>query len=220
MPDATRLIRILLVEDQPIYRNGLQAVLQEEPGLQVVGEANHGQEALDLLAHTPADVILLDINMPVMDGFQTVPQVQQRYPDTEIIMLTVYDEPPLVLKFLDMEVAGYLLKEANGIEIREAIRTVATGGTYYGLEIMKALTTHLRQQKQTVKPVSLTSREAEVVRLIMQEFTAPEISEKLFISRETVDSHRKNIREKLQVRNTAGIVRETIRRNLIDWQNL
>jgi len=209
-----------LVEDQPIYRNGLLSVLQSETDLQVVGEAGNGQEALDFLAHTPADVLLLDINMPVMDGFQTVTQVQQRHPDTEVIMLTVYDEPKLVLKFLDMEVAGYLLKEASAIEIREAIRTVAKGGTYYGLEIIKALTEHLRQQKQTGDAVSLTPREQEVVRLIIQEFTAPEISDKLFISRETVDSHRKNIRKKLQVRNTAGIVRETIRLNLIDWQNL
>ncbi|MEM7659717.1 MAG: response regulator transcription factor [Bacteroidota bacterium] len=214
------MITVVLVEDQPIYRDGLRMVLEEVADMEVVGEASHGKEALEVLAHTQPKVVLLDINMPILDGLQTVPLIQESFPETEIIMLTVYDEPKLIVKFFDLEVAGYLLKEATRKEIEEAIRIVARGGTAYGVEVMKRLTNHLRQQKIGPSSVSLSKREMEVVRLILEEYTAPEIAQKLFISKETVDTHRKNIREKLQVRNTAGIVREVIRLGLFDLDQL
>ena len=211
------MIKVLLVEDQPIYRNGLQSILTDDADMQVVGEAANGKEALKKLEDLEVDVVLLDINMPVMGGLQTVPLIQEDWPGIGIIMLTIYDEVKLIRKFLDLDVAGYVLKEAGGREIRDAIKIVAAGGTYYGTEVMRAVSQHLRDQLKQPRPeIRLTEREKQVLNLIIEEYTAPEIAEALFISLETVSTHRKNIREKLQVRNTAGIVREAIRRGLTE----
>lgn len=209
------MIRVLLVEDQPIYRTGLQGALTIDPTIQVIGEASNGKEAMIQLEALEVDVVLLDVNMPVQGGLQTVPLIQEKWPKVGIVMLTVYDEAKLIQKFLDLDVDGYLLKEAEGREIREAIKMVSAGGTYYGAEVMKIMSRHLRNQMRNPLPeVHLTQREREVLQLIIEEHTAPEIAEALFISLETVSSHRKNIREKLKVRNTAGIVREALRMGL------
>lgn len=211
-------IRVLIVEDQPIYRDGLRTLIADAPDFKILGEAENGQKALQILEKQTVDVMLLDINMPVLGGLQTVPLVQRKYPHIGIIMLTIYSEPHLIMQFFRLEVAGYLLKEANGKEIRDAIHTVAHGGTYYGIDVMKTISMQLRQQFQELpaKKPRLTPREKEVLNLIVQEFTAPEIAAKLFISTETVDTHRKNIREKFKVKNTAGIVREALRWQLVD----
>lgn len=209
------MIRVLLVEDQPIYRNGLRAVLDEDSLIEVVAEAANGQEALKLLETTAVDIILLDINMPIMGGVETLAHLQKNWREIGVIMLTIFDEVKLVRKLLDMDVDGYILKEAQGREIREAIKIVANGGTYYGSEVIKAMSQHLRERMRAPVPKThLTAREQEVLQLIVEEYTAPEIAQILHISLETVSSHRKNIREKLQVRNTAGIVREALRRGL------
>lgn len=209
------MIRVLLVEDQPIYRNGLRAVLAEDSHIEVVGEASNGKEALSLLEAIPVDIVLLDINMPIMGGLETLSHLQKNWTEIGVIMLTIFDEVKLVRKFLDMDVDGYILKEAQGREIREAIKIVAEGGTYYGTEVMKAISQHLREKMRSpISKTQLTARELEVLHLIVEEYTAPEIADRLHISLETVSSHRKNIREKLQVRNTAGMVREALRRGL------
>lgn len=214
-PKLRVMIHVLLVEDQPIYRNGLRAVLDLDEQIEVAGEAANGQEALKLLETIVVDIILLDINMPIMGGLETLSHLQKNWPKIGVIMLTIFDEVKLVRKFLDMDVDGYILKEAQGREIREAIKIVAGGGTYYGREVMKAMSQHLRERIRTPIPkTQLTARELEILHLIVDEFTAPEIADRLHISLETVSSHRKNIREKLQVRNTAGIVREALRRGL------
>ncbi|MEM7373349.1 MAG: response regulator transcription factor [Bacteroidota bacterium] len=214
------MIEVLLVEDQPIYRTGLRGALTMDPQIQVIGEASNGLEAVKKLESQSVDIVLLDVNMPVQGGLKTVPQIQEKWPNTGIIMLTVYDEAKLIQKFLDMDVDGYLLKEAEGRDIREAIKMVASGGTYYGAEVMKIMSRYLREQMRNPLPeVHLTQREREVLQLIIEEHTAPEIANALFISLETVSSHRKNIREKLKVRNTAGIVREALRMGLADVNN-
>lgn len=213
--------RLLIVEDQPIYIEGLRGVLAQDSRLQVLGHAEHGQAALDFLAQQAVDVVLLDVNMPVMSGLETVPHLQEQHPDTHVIMLTIYDHIPLVMQLLELGVAGYLLKNSRGQEIRDAIHTVAAGGTHYGIEIMKNLTQAMRARQQApVAAPRLSSRELEVLRLVVEEFTAYEIAERLFVSKETIDTHRKNIREKLGVRNTAGMVREALRHELVSVERL
>lgn len=209
-------IRVLVVDDQPVYRNGIRSILSDTPQLECIGEAGNGLEALEFLTHTPVDVVLLDINMPKMGGLEAVPLIQKKHPAVGTIMLTIYDNPQLILQFFNLEVAGYLLKEAEGKEIIDAIKIVAAGGTSYGVEIMRTITQQLKKQfSGNHHRPTLTGRELEVVKLIIQEYTAPEIAKKLYISKETVDTHRKNIREKLVVRNTAGIVREALRQQLV-----
>lgn len=213
--------RLLIVEDQPIYVEGLRGVLAQDPRLEVVGHAEHGQAALDFLARQSVDVVLLDVNMPVLGGLDTVPRLQAQYPPPQVIMLTIYDHTPLIMQLLDLGVAGYLLKNSRGQEIRDAIHTVAAGGTHYGIEIMKKITQAMRSRQQTtVSMPVLSTRELEVLRLVVEEFTAHEIAERLFVSKETIDTHRKNIREKLGVRNTAGMVREALRLGLVSVDRL
>jgi len=213
--------RLLIVEDQPIYVEGLRGILAQDPRLQVMGHAENGQAALDFLAHQTVDVVLLDINMPVLGGLETVPHLQAQHPDTQVIMLTVYDHTPMIMHLLELGVSGYLLKDSRGKEIRDAIHTVAAGGTHYGIEIMKKITQAMRtKQMAPSSPLRLSPRELEVLRLVVEEFTAQEIAERLFVSKETIDTHRKNIREKLGVRNTAGMVREALRQGLVSIEQL
>ncbi|MEO0469000.1 MAG: response regulator transcription factor [Bacteroidota bacterium] len=173
-------IKVLLVEDQPVYIDGLKAILMTDDHIEVIGTALNGEDAIQFLKKARADVVLLDINMPVMDGLATIPHIRNLDAETDIIMLTIYDEPRLILKFLEQDIAGFLLKESTGQEILEAIRSVAAGGTYYGTEVMKSVTHHLRKKREAGdSSVQLTKREAEIVQLIIQEFTAPEIADRL-----------------------------------------
>lgn len=213
--------RILIVEDQPIYIDGLVGVIEQDPAIEVAGTAAHGQEALDFLENEAVDIVMLDMNMPVLNGLETLPILQEKYPQIEVIMLTVYDNISLILKFVDLSVAGYLLKDAKGREIREAIHTVAKGGIYYGHEVMKKITKAMRDRLHAKPGQSkISQRERQILLLVVKEYTAQEIADKLFISKETVDTHRKNIREKLGVRNTAGMVREALRQGLIEESEL
>ncbi|MEL6627154.1 MAG: response regulator transcription factor [Bacteroidota bacterium] len=208
-------IRILLIEDQPIYVDGLTTAIQADENLEVVGTAGNGQEALDFLARREVDVAMLDVNMPVMNGLEAAPLILERYPHVEIIMLTVYNDTAMIMKFLDLNVGGYVLKDSRSKEIREAIHTVHKGGTYYGIEVMKTITAAMRNKRNSQKTMNLSPREYEILKLVIKEYTTQEIAQKLFISKETVDTHRKNIRDKMGVRNTAGMVREALRKGWI-----
>lgn len=212
------MIEILIADDQPIYRDGLRFSLEHYIDLNIIGEVSNGQEVMMFLEKKIPDVLLLDINMPVMDGLETLTQIKRDYPKLNVIMLTIYDDKKLIMRLLEEGVSGYLLKESDSKQILEAVRTVAHGGTYYGVEVMKKVMAMMRGKYGEPEQISLTKRELEIVKLIVQEYSATEISKKLFISKETVDTHRRNIREKLQVRNSAGIVRESIKQGWIqDW---
>ncbi|MEL6133603.1 MAG: response regulator transcription factor, partial [Bacteroidota bacterium] len=205
---------------QPIYVDGLVAAIQADDMLEVVGTASHGQEALDFLARQEVDVALLDVNMPILNGLETAPIILEKYPYTEIIMLTVYDDTAMIMKFLDLNVGGYVLKDSKSREIREAIHTVHKGGTFYGIEVMKKITAAMREKLNPAKVMNLSPREHEILKLVIKEYTTQEIANRLFITKETVDTHRKNIRDKMGVRNTAGMVREALRRGWITEMDL
>ena len=216
------MTRILLVDDHTILREGIRALLSSEADLQVVGEAADGHELLALLATTPAEVVLLDINMPGMDGFTALTEMQQHYPDVRVLILSMLDHEHYVARSLALAARGYILKNADSTEIRHAIRTVADGRQFLCTEIGLEL---LRKVTQLAPPAPLSSpeklpsdlsgRELEVLRLIAEGLTNAEIADQLFTSKRTIETHRQNIIEKTQAKNTAALIKYAVNQKLI-----
>jgi DNA-binding NarL/FixJ family response regulator len=217
------MIRVLLADDHTILRDGIQALLMPEADIEVVGEASNGQAVLDLLAHTPADVVLMDLNMPIMDGFTLMPLLQEQYPQVSVLVLSMLDNENYVHQILQAGASGYVLKSAESSEILFAIRTVAAGRSFLCSEVGMATLSRLvsRPHNETEATVArksgdLSSREMEVLRLLAEGLTNAEIAEKLFTSKRTIETHRQNIIEKTQAKNTAALIRYAISHGLIE----
>ncbi|GAA3918764.1 response regulator transcription factor [Hymenobacter algoricola] len=217
------MIRIILADDHTILREGIRALLSAAPDLQVVGEAASGEALLDLLTTTAADVVVLDLNMPGMDGFGALAQLQKHYPAVKVLILSMLDHEKYVARTLDGGARGYILKNADSTEIMYAIRTVAEGRlflcTELGLDMLRKLT-QLAPDKSpepgTRSPSDLSGRELEVLKLIAEGLTNAEIADKLFTSKRTIETHRQNIIEKTQAKNTAALIKFAVNQGLID----
>ncbi|GAB3290113.1 response regulator [Hymenobacter humi] len=217
------MIRILLADDHTILRDGIRALLSADADLDVVGEASNGAEVLSMLETMPVDVVLMDVQMPVLDGFATVPELRQRFPDTKVLVLTMLDHENYVTRMFEAGASGYVLKNAAISEITYAIRTVAAGNPFLCSEI--GLNMLYKAVSQPLAPVhevgeahagsDLTTRELEVLKLIAEGMTNGEISDKLFTSKRTIETHRQNIIAKTQAKNTAALIKLAVSRGLI-----
>ena len=218
------MTRILLADDHTILRDGIRALLSADPGFDVVGEASNGAEVLALLATNPADVVLMDVQMPVLDGFATIPELRRRFPEVRVLVLTMLDHESCVARMLEAGALGYVLKNAAISEISYAIRTVAAGHSFLCTEIglcmlykAVARTGALGDGEDTDGPAGadLTARELEVLKLIAEGLTNGEIADKLFTSKRTIETHRQNIITKTQAKNTAALIKLAVGRGLI-----
>ncbi len=212
------MIKILLVDDHQIFRDSIRLLFSFESDLEVIGDVSDGTEVLDVLNRLHPDIILMDISMQDLSGVETTHLVKQHYPHIKILILSMNSESHHILKALEAGVDGYLLKSAGRNEVLRAIRAVYEGSSYFSKEVSYNIVRQLSQQnkpKEERQEVPLTAREIEILSLIAQEYSNPEIAEKLFISVRTVDSHRRNIIEKLGVKNTAGLVRYAIENELL-----
>jgi DNA-binding NarL/FixJ family response regulator len=218
------MIKVILVDDHAIIRDGVKAMLRGEESIQIVGEAGHGQELLDLLekGETDANVVLLDINMPVMDGFEAAGQLKAHYPDLKVFALSMLDHEKYILRMMEAGSLGYGLKNMSKLELVHGLKMVAGGNRFICSEIAYALISRAgsvaespleNNQKQ---PGDLSKREIEVLRLIADGLTAAQIADKLFTSKRTIESHRQNLLEKTQSKNTAALVRYAASVGLID----
>ncbi|PAW95024.1 DNA-binding response regulator [Mucilaginibacter sp. MD40] len=213
-------IRIGIVDDYTIFRDGLRVSLASDRELEVVFEAGNGQETLDYLANTPTDVILMDLKMPVMDGMEATRKIRIEYPDCKIIAITLYDDEKFIIHLMELGASGYLLKNAESGEIRKSIHAVYQDGYYFNDVVNKALLKRL-VIKGKVKPsfnneAELTDRELQVLKLICQENTAAEIGDKIYLSPRSVEGIRQRLIDKIGVRNTAGLVMYAVRKGIID----
>lgn len=202
------MIRLMIADDHQIFLDGILSLLQTEPGITVVGQALNGRQLLGQLPHLRPEVILLDINMPELDGMETAKRIRIDHPEIKLIMLTMHERADFITKLLELGVAGYLLKNSSRQDLVEAIRTVFSGGTYFSRQVTATVMDSFRKKDHSAAAgaeVELTPREIEVLKLIAAEFTTAEIAEKLFISHHTVESHRKNLLSKLGKKNTAGL---------------
>lgn len=209
-PPAT----VVLVDDQSMFLAGLEGLLETMHEGRVVGKAQDGRDALDLVAEHRPDLVLMDINMPHMDGIEASKRIRRASPRTRIAVLSIYGHREFVIELLGSGVDSYLLKTADKEELLTAIRSVVGGERYIAHELraMVAEDAQLgyRERRGTYGP--LTNREAEVMKLILQERTTQEIAAYFFLSVATVETHRRNIFHKLDCRNIAGLVKYAMER--------
>lgn len=212
-------IKVLLVDDHKIVRDGIKVLLQDEPDIDVIGEAENGKHALEKLAEISPDLMIIDINMPVMNGIECSREVVKTYPSVKILALTMLNEQEHIKNMISVGAGGYILKTSGKSELLDAIKTVTSGENYFSDEVKNIIMMNMVKKKSHISRISgervpLTSREKDVLEYIVKEFTNQEIAEKLFISVRTVDAHRRNLLEKTGSRNTAGLVKFAIENNL------
>ncbi|OIN57121.1 response regulator transcription factor [Arsenicibacter rosenii] len=218
-----RKIKLALCDDHNLFRVGMATILSQVADFELLLEASNGQELIDKVPRKTPDVVLLDLQMPVLDGTATADWLREHYPLIKIIVLTMHDEDRMVLHLLEKGVSGYLLKDAEPDEVELAIRKVIDEGVYLNEFVSKAMLRKMTNRTTVVKQPStfynskvlLSEREKEVLKLICEGLSTAEISEKLFLSPRTVEGHRLRILEKTGTKNTAGMVAYAFKNNLV-----
>ncbi len=213
------MIKIIIADDHQMFIDGIKSLLKTNKNMSIVGEANNGVQLLEVLSKTPADIILMDVNMPEMDGIEATKQVCQKYPNTKVLMLTMFNTRDYIEKLLRAGAHGYILKNTGKEELHEAIETLIKGESYFSKEVTERIMEGLQKKKSTENnpmTVELTEREKDVLKLIAQELTTQEIADKLYISFHTVETHRKNLISKLGVRNIAGLVKYAVMNGFVE----
>lgn len=207
------MIRLFIVDDHPVVIEGIHSLLKNEKDIEWVGNAMNAQSCLGFFVNNTANIVLMDINLPDMSGVELCALMKDKYPGIFILGLSTFNQGLYIKKMIENGASGYILKNSSKEELLTAIHTVCDGGIYFSGEAGEALQQYQRTEKFSV-PV-LSRREKEVLELIAEGYTNPEIAEKLFISTFTVDSHRKNLIAKLNVKNTAMLVRFAVEHKLI-----
>jgi DNA-binding NarL/FixJ family response regulator len=209
--------KVVIVDDHTLFRNGLRILLNTLEDYQVVGEAANGRQFLDLLEKSVPDLVLLDINMPVMDGIEAATIAQKLYPDLKIITLSMYGEEDYYYKMVNAGVKGFVLKNSDIKEVKTALDVVYDGGSFFSSELLQNLVNSLKSSSKSKEThAELSEREMEILILICQGLSNQEIGDKLFISKRTVDKHRANILEKSESKNTAQLVVYAIKNKLVE----
>jgi len=209
-------IRILLVDDHRIIIDGLRGLMEPVVDIECVGEAANGEEALFALKHLRVDVVLMDLDMPVMDGVEATKRIKAEYPDVKVVVLTMHEEAAMVKDLMEIGADGYLVKNCGRDELLLAIRGVHAGQRHFGSALLEGL---LQQRQESAAQSGLlkelSEREVEVLAALAEGLTNKEIGERLFISPRTVDTHRTNLMKKLDTHNVAGLVRIAIKAGLV-----
>jgi len=214
-------VKIIVADDHHLVRSGIIKILNEYATFEVISEAENGQQAIEKCEILRPDVLLLDLDMPVLNGLETVPLIKKKMPELKVGILTMHKEKFLVEKLIKLGIEGYLYKSSEPEELIYGVKKIAEGKRFYTSEVTENLVTSHPVFKQTSKNqlmllAQLSEREKEITRLIAEGFSNTEIGEKLFISSRTVDTHRANIMKKVEVKNLAGLIRFGIASGLID----
>lgn len=213
MSDEKQIRLLLLVDDHPLVLEGISARLESEAGIQVIGQANNGQQALEKSAELTPDVVLMDISMPVMNGLEAAEHFKAEQPDVRVLILSMHENREYIVKMVQSGAAGYVLKDVSSDELIRAIETVHQGGTYFSSGASQAL---FSQFEQEPKPDTvLTKREETVLTLLAEGACNKGVARTLDISVRTVETHRQNIKQKLNIQTAAGLTRYAIEHDLI-----
>ena len=209
------LLRVLLADDHVLVRAGIHSLLNQLEGIDVVGEASNGREALELVEmHRPA-IVLMDIDMPELNGLEATARIVSRFPSVRVIILSVHGTEEHVLQALRAGAAGYLLKNISPAELDQAIRSVNEGNNHITDSVAKHVVARLVEGAKVGSPDRLTLRQREVLQLVAEGNTSKEIATKLGISAKTAESHRAEIMQTLGIHDTAGLVRYAIRLGIV-----
>jgi DNA-binding NarL/FixJ family response regulator len=212
-------MRIVLADDHGIVRRGMRSLLDTEPGVEVIGEAANGREALKLLETLRPDIAILDVAMPMLNGIEVTAQAMKAMPDLKVIILSMYADESYVVRALTAGARAYLLKEATEEDLLPAVRAVAQGRSFFSPAISKILLTdyvrHLKQRGMEDTYDMLSDREKEVLQLLAEGKTNKEVAALLNLSLSTIETHRLKLMQKLELHNTAEIVLYAVRKGII-----
>lgn len=208
------MIRIALVDDHALFRKSLKLLITHFEGMEVVLEAANGVELLEKLKTTLVDVVLLDLQMPVMDGFETGKQLRALYPDLKIVVLTLLNDADSISKTLEWGADGYLTKKTDPLVLKNALETVDEAGCYLDEEVATALGA---LNEETVATVDFTCRELQIIQLTAQEFSAKEIAMELGISYRTVETFKNGLIQKTDSKNFMGVVLYALKHKMITF---
>lgn len=214
-------VKLIIVDDHKIIREGLCSLLAGHNEIEIIGEASNGQETLNILADTQADVVLMDVNMPVMNGYEATRSIREHFPFTKVIALSVLNDEGNISRMLESGAHGYISKSAGKEELFLAIKLVYNGTPYISSDISIRILDRVNDPlygKEVVAQADkqvLSKREMEVLALISEGYTNAEIADKLFTSKRTIETHRQNILEKTKSKNTAHLIKYAFQQNLI-----
>jgi DNA-binding NarL/FixJ family response regulator len=207
--------KILIVDDHQMFIDGIKSLLMGQERYKVVYEANDGYTALDIIANNEVDILISDLSMPEMSGTELVRKVKQDYHDIKVLVLSMHNNRETVGEILMAEAEGYILKNTGKKELITALDRITNDSTFYSNEVMSIMFEKIQKQRQINSEThELTVRELEILRLIVQEFSSDEIADKLFISRRTVDTHRKHILKKTASKTIVGLIKFAYRNEL------
>jgi two-component system nitrate/nitrite response regulator NarL len=216
MVARSQRVRVLVADDHPLYREGIVRAVKERPDLELVGEAGDGREALEQIKALTPDVAVLDIRMPGLEGTQVLSALRRDGIETEVLFLSAFMESELAYQTVAEGAKGYLSKESSRQEICEAIVTVARGGTALAKAVQAGLATEIQQRERGDGRPDLTPRESEVLHMIAEGMSAPDIAKRIHLSPTTVKTHLHTLYEKLGVSDRAAAVAEGMRRGLLE----
>ena len=210
-------MRIILVDDHHLFGQSLYSLLIQMPDVQHITVFKRGQEVLDFLETHEVDVVLSDLQMPEMNGIELTTQIHQRFPEVRVLILTIDDEPYKIREAVSAGASGYLLKDTDRAELEEAIRKLYQKLPYYSEKVLKIITSNYDDKKLINSELAqISTREIEVLKLIAMEYSTNEIADKLFVSVNTIESHRKSLMKKLDVKNVVGLIKFAMRHKLVD----
>jgi RNA polymerase sigma factor (sigma-70 family) len=211
-------LRVIIADDHIVVRQGIRAVLEEVDGLEVVGEAGDGDEALALVEELSPDVVVLDVNMPGKSGLEVATELREEAHPARVLMLSMHDDPEYVLQAVRSGADGYVLKDVAPADLRDAVQAVHEGREYFTARVTQQLSVGLRreieEEQVRTRVESLTPRETEVLLLVAEGLTNREIGDKLDISPRTVETHRERVMGKLRIRTVAGLTRFVVENEL------
>lgn len=211
-------LKVVIADDHSVVRQGIRGVLEAIEGLEVVGEAGDGDEALEMVMELKPDVVVLDVNMPGKTGLEVTTELRQEGHSARVLILSMHDDPEYVLQAVRSGADGYVLKDAAPAELRDAVEAVHEGREYFTARVTQQLSVGLRQEIEEeqlrTRLDSLTNRETEVLLHVAEGMTNREIGEKLEISPRTVETHRERVMDKLRIRTVAGLTRFVVENEL------
>lgn len=209
-------IKLIIADDHPMFLEGICALLQDVPGIEVVDTALNGKQVVEKIKSLAVDIVVTDINMPEMDGIALSKFLKKNHTGIKTLILSTHNDADMIGKCISNDVDGYLLKNAEKKELLKALDTIASGEKHFAQEVKNEYMNNVfTSSKEKETEIPLSRRETEIIQHIAMEYTTQEIADKLFISQNTVNTHRKNLLSKLNAKNTAGLVKYAIQQGLL-----